>query len=404
MRLAYTDRHRALMRAPEMPAEFDGPDAMDLGVLAVASPYACYLERDGNGTLHWDFRDLENHDVHDGLYSLGCRVIFDLKNRKLTATAIECELGRITPKDEEWLLAKQIALASASNQISLVQHFNHVHLACGGPLAIATRNELDHDHPLCRLIWPHVYGTQNSNYLVTRLQLVKGGAFETMFSFTHRGLWKLYTDTYNDYRASAIVPVLDWQDRGLEGLDIESPAQDNLVELYDVMHAHALRYVMAYYDSDDALASDAQVVAWVKTLNSTIPNGVERVLGGRLTRAGIARLIGGAIHMASVQHEALGAYLWDYQLWLDRNPVQVRKDGQRMPLDVLQKVLNGNFNLNVNRAVLMQDFSYMAVDDKGIALFWQFEQELRMLELKLKAKPHATWRVLPSRLDANINA
>jgi arachidonate 15-lipoxygenase len=170
------------------------------------------------------------------------------------------------------------------------------------------------------------------------------------------------------------------------------------------MHAHALRYVMAYYDSDDALASDAQVVAWVKTLNSTIPNGVERVLGGRLTRAGIARLIGGAIHMASVQHEALGAYLWDYQLWLDRNPVQVRKDGQRMPLDVLQKVLNGNFNLNVNRAVLMQDFSYMAVDDKGIALFWQFERELRTLELKLKAKPHATWRVLPSRLDANINA
>lgn len=404
MQDGYTDRYRALFRAPQMPVEFDGPDAMDLGVLAVASPYACFLERDDTGTLHWDFRDLKGHEVHDGLYSLGCRVIFELKGGTLTATEIECEMGHITPDDDRWLLAKKIALASASNQISLVQHFNYVHLACGGPLAIATRNELDHDHPICRLIWPHMYGTQNSNYLVTRLQLVKGGSFETMFSFTHQGLWKLYSDTYHGYRASVIVPSLDWDARGLEGTKIDSPVQDNLIQLYDVMHAHALRYVNTYYPSDEALRDDGQVVAWIKALNEMIPNGVDRILGDSLTRAGLARLIGGFINMASVQHEALGAYLWDYQLWMDRNPVRVPKDGKRMPLDVFQKVINGNFNLNVNRAVLMQDFSYMAVDDKGIELFWQFEEELRVLEKKLKAEPYATWRILPSRLDANINA
>ncbi len=404
MKDGYTDRYRALFRAPEMPAEFDDPDAIDLGILAVASPYACFLERDKTGAYHWDFRDLKDHEVHEGLYSLGCLVEFDVVDGKLAAKQIECELGVITPSDRQWLLAKQIALASASNQISLVQHFNYVHLACGGPLAIATRNELDHDHLICRLIWPHTYGTQNSNYLVTRLQLVKGGAFETMFSFTYQGLWKLYSDTYHSYRASVIVPELDWHDRGLQDAPFDTPVQDNLIQLYDVMHAHARRYIFAYYDSDAELAGDAQVVAWIKALNEMIPNGVTRIVGEDITREGVARLIGGFINMASVQHEALGAYLWDYQLWVDRNPVRVRKDGKRMPLDGFQKIINGNFNLNVNRAVLMQDFSYMALDDTGIELFWQFEEELRELELKLKREPYATWRILPSRLDANINA
>jgi arachidonate 15-lipoxygenase len=225
-----------------------------------------------------------------------------------------------------------------------------------------------------------------------------------MFSFTHQGLWKLYSDTYNSYRASVIVPELDWEDRGLKGARVDTPVQDNLVQLYDVMHAHALRYVNAYYSSDAKLREDAQVVAWIKALDELMPNGVDRIIGKRLTRAGFARLVGGFINMASVQHEFMGSYLWDYQLWMDRNPVQVRKDGKRIPLDVFQKVINGNFNLNVNRAVLMQDFSYMAVDEKGIELFWQFEEELRDLELKLKKEPHATWRILPGRLDANINA
>ena len=400
----YSKRYRDLLPAPEMPAEFEGPDAMDLGRLAVASPYACFLERDADGVYHWDFRDLEGHEVHDGLYHLGCRVLFEVRDRKLVATLIECELGDIRPEDDQWPLARSIALASASNQISLVQHFNFVHLACGGPLAIATRNALDHDHAICRLIWPHMYATQNSNYLVTRLQLVKGGSFETMFSFTHQGLWKLYSDTYHSYRSSVIVPELDWVDRNLPKGEFDTPVQDNVEALYDVMHAHALRYVMAYYDSEAALRADPQVMAWISALNRMMPNGVDRILGPDVTRAGLARLLGGFIHMASVQHEALGAYLWDYQLWMDRNPVQVRKDGKRMPLDVFQKVINGNFNLNVNRVRLMQDFSYLALDQKGIALFWQFEEELRALELQLKELPHETWRILPSRLDANINA
>ncbi|XDB00024.1 lipoxygenase family protein [Sulfitobacter sp. LCG007] len=401
---AYPEKYRKLFRAPEMPAEMAGSGLPDLGLMAVASPYAGFLHRDDAGNLVWDFRDLEGLEVHEGYRPLGGRVFFEVEGRKLVATRIETPEGISRPGDAGWDRARAAALCSASTQTSLVTHFNHVHLACGEPFAIATRNEFRHDHPICRLIWPHAFGTQNSNYLVTRLQLVKGGAFETMFSLTHEALWTLFDKTYGDYRASVIVPPLDWEDRGLADLDIDTPVQDNLTELYQVMHAHAQRYIENYYASDETLRADRQVAGWLAALEHLVPNGLGTILRGEPSREGLARLIGGFIYMASVTHEFLGSYMWDYQLWVDRNPVRIRRDGRRIPVDVFQKVINGNFNLNVNRAVLMQDLSYFAVDDAGRRLFWQFEQELRALQIDMGRRPHATWRVTPDRLDANINA
>ena len=67
----------------------------------------------------------------------------------------------------------------------------------------------------------------------------------------------------------------------------------------------------------------------------------------------------------AIQHEALGSCMWNYQMWVDKNPVRIRTDGKRVPVDVFQRLLNANFNLNVDRAKLVQDLSYFALDDKG---------------------------------------
>ena len=58
----------------------------------------------------------------------------------------------IKPTDPEWDQACKIALCAASTHLSLVRHFNWVHLAGGAQLAIATRNSLPEDHALFRLL------------------------------------------------------------------------------------------------------------------------------------------------------------------------------------------------------------------------------------------------------------
>jgi hypothetical protein len=110
------------------------------------------------------------------------------------------------------------------------------------------------------------------------------------------------------------------------------------------------------------------------------------------------------IYFAAVEHEVLGSGLWDYQLWNDTSPVRVYADGRRVPVDVYQRLVNADFNLNVRRTMLLDDFSNLAVDPKGAAAFQEFRRDLNSLQLDLDRTAPQPWRMEPKRLKANINA
>ena len=401
---AYTPAHRRCFPAPVLPQEYRGE--VDLGLLAVAGPYACYTERASEGGYQWDLRRLANYEHHPGLRSLGMRVLFrvNAQDSTLEAIQIDCELGSCTPADPNWTLAKKIALCAVTTHVSLVRHFNWVHLAAGGPFAIATRNCLKAGHPLRRLLWPHMFGTQYSNQIVTKGQMAKGGDFESIFSFTHRGMCRLYEDSYEEYDSTTLDPARDAERRGIKDGGFDTPALTNRQALFDVMHAHVLRYMRLYYRSDDELRAEASLNAWLESLDGIIPNGTGKLRGDEVTITSVARLIAALIYLATVEHEILGTGLWNYQMWTHIQPVRVYKNGRREPLDVYQRLVNANFNLNVSRAQLLQDFSYLALDARGAEAFRTFRRELQALQDRLETEPFAHWKIYPKILEANINA
>ena len=401
---AYTPAHRRCFPVPVLPPEYRGE--VDLGFLAVAGPYAGYLERTPDGDYQWDLRQLARYEHHDGLRSLGLRVLFRYNEptSKLEAVRIDCELGSCQPTDLTWGPAKQLALCAVTNHVSLVRHFNWVHLAVGGPFALATRNCLDARHPLRRLLWPHMFGTQYSNQIVTKGQMAKGGDFETVFSFTHTGMCELFEDSYQAYDITVLDPERDAERRGLGCAGFDTPSLSNQRAIFDVLHAHAARYLALYYSSDQDLRSDASVVNWLTLLDRLIPNGIRVFRGDEITIAGTARLIAALSYLATVQHDVLGTGLWNYQMWSRVQPVRVYKNGRRTPVDVYQRLVNANFNLNVKRAALMQDFGYLALDAQAAAEFRTFQQELANLQTRLSQEPFAHWKVYPTMLEANINA
>ena len=128
------------------------------------------------------------------------------------------------------------------------------------------------------------------------------------------------------------------------------------------------------------------------------------VLGQEITLESTARLVTAFIYMATVEHEILGTGLWNYQMWTNVQPVRVYRNGQREPLDVYQRLVNANFNLNVRRAQLLQDFSYLALDPAGAEAFREFKQALERLQQRVEAEPGAAWKISPAILEANINA
>jgi arachidonate 15-lipoxygenase len=231
-----------------------------------------------------------------------------------------------------------------------------------------------------------------------------GGEFDSIFSFTHRGMCALFTETWAAYDLTVLDPHRDAERRGITGAGFDTPALVNRAAHFDVMHAHARRYLALYYASDATLREDRAVAAWVDALDRTVPGGIRIPGGDGLTVGALARLVAAFIYMGTVEHELLGTGLWNYQLWTHVQPVRVYRSGQREPLDVYQRLVNANFNLNVHRAPLLQDFGYLAVDAAGAEAFGQFKRELDDLQRRLEAEPAATWKVSPAMLEANINA
>ncbi|WP_447601134.1 peroxidase family protein [Nitrospira sp. Nam80] len=441
---AYGFLHRRAFDAPDLPPEYEG--SPDLGALAVRGPYSAFLQQakdssDEDPLFEWDLRDdLHRFESHPELYSLGVRVLFKTKRDTIEAISrlapyqIEYQTAENNPcisrpSAPDWQFAKKLALCAVTTHQSLVRHFNWVHLAGGEPFAIATRRTLPSDHFLCRFLWPHIYGTQQSNTVVTRGQMVKGGDFEEIFSFTHEGMCDLFSKTYGDFDLIVNDPEMDARRRGvrdyLRSAGIET-SQENLEDLFEVMHRHAKRYLLLYYTDDGSIARDERLETWFRGLEQTLTADKTRWQEDKALQdwlgqlsvlmpphknhikpcslAEIARLLAQLIYLVTVEHDKCGSSLWNYQLWSHRQPCRVYKKGTREPLDVYQRLVNANFNLNVTRLSLMEDFSYLALDDEGAAAFREFRRDLETLQKEMEKKPWAVWKLYPRMLEANINA
>ncbi len=409
LRKAFNGPRRRLFGAPRMPAEFLG--SPDLGSLAVRGPYACYTQRSTQGAAwEWDLRILNHYQHHRGLMKIGSRVLFrvDKGRRSLEAYEIDCALGNsIAPNDPEWDQATKIVLCAASTHLSLVRHYNWVHLAGGAQLAIATRNSLSPNHPLFRLLWPYVYGTQQSNDMVTRGQMERGGDFETTFSLTFDGMCKLFDDTYLQYPHDVNDPQTDGNSRHVRGAGFDTPTQDNLEALFAVLHRFVRNYLEIYYPrkarGNKSIHRDSETLAWLAELNALVPNGVG-VNPISFNWDQLARMLAGQLYLVTVQHEILGSFMWNYQLWTHRQPARIYSDFRRDPLDIYQRLVNSNFNLNVRRRPLMDNFDNIALDYRARLVMIQFQADLANLEAQMKSRPDAVWRLYPSQLKVNINA
>jgi hypothetical protein len=411
LKRAFNGLRRKLFHDPELPAEYLG--SPDLGSLAVRGPYACYTKRsDDDAAWEWDLTMLDDYEHHPGLVKIGSRVLFceDTQRRLLRAYRIDCALGEgkdaIKPTDPEWDQACKIALCAASTHLSLVRHFNWVHLAGGAQLAIATRKSLREDHPLFRLLWPYIYGTLQSNDMVTRGQMARGGDFETTFSFTFRGMCDLFDDTYEQYQHSVNDPETEGKTRGLPRAKFDTPTQQNLEELFEVMHHFACDYLEIFFPKSAAgtkdVRNDPETLAWLTELNARLPNGVG-IDPTSFTWVELARMLAGQLFLVTVQHEILGSHMWNYQLWIHRQPARIYEDFRAEPLDVYQRLVNGNYILNVHRRALIHNFDDIALPDARPALS-RFQKELRDLQKTMDSQPRAVWRVYPRELKVNINA
>ena len=101
-----------------------------------------------------------------------------------------------------------------------------------------TRNCLPVDHPIRRLLQPHIFATESSNQIVTIDQMTPGGDFENTFSFTHAGMCDLFEASCDDFDLRMVDPTLDADRRGVADVPFATPAFDNRLALMRVIRDH----------------------------------------------------------------------------------------------------------------------------------------------------------------------
>jgi arachidonate 15-lipoxygenase len=349
------------------------------------------------------------------------RVTFEVRNHRLCETSItSAELGTCRPGDPGWAFAKKLALCAVSNHMSLVRHWNWVHLTPAAAFAIATREHLGPDHPIARLLWPHLFGTIQSNHFGNMAQLTPEGDFEAVFSFTRRGLYDLLRDTHRDFSFDFTDPTLDAAKRHLNKDLFDGPTQNNLVELFNHFLRHTILYVGVYYPSGSLAAAQqaagtplktkrelGALADWLTELNKLLPHGTGYDWA-TFTSQDLARLVARFIHLVSAVHESVGSALWNYQLWSHRQPVRLYTDGRREPQDVYLRLVHFNYMLNVNRTPLVADYSALALpgpnERQAQDVFKEFEQNLKECDRDMRKEPWAVWKLYPKDLEAHINA
>lgn len=419
---AYTEGHRRTVRktsaalnldlkrrlkSPTLPAELE--QFPDLGTLALRGPYAGYLKKvnGSHAQYEWDLRELSSYESYPELYEPWAHVLFQFHERdaSLTPCRIECQLGTIVPSDPEWPLASRIAVCAATTHTALIRHWTWTHLVGGELFAFATRTRLTESHPLYRLLWPHLVGTQASNRLATLGQLVPGGDFEAVYSLTYRGLCQLISKSTATFRLGTFDPREDRYRRDIQRL-VPTPTLDNCKRLFRIMQAHAYRYVRLYY-TDEAIRYDEQIQAWVGELDRLLPNGLE-LPPVKLGCVSLANLVAKLMYMECVHHDQVGTHCWNYQLWPHTHPVRVYRDNRRLPEDVYQRLVNTNYVLNVVRTPLLSDLTNLALKnermDEAKRVFRVFSDRLRDVERAMEREPWAPWKIYPVQLEVSSNA
>ena len=74
-------------------------------------------------------------------------------------------------------------------------------------------------------------------------------------------------------------------------------------------------------------------------------------------------MLAGQLYLVTAQHEILGSFMWNYQLWTHRQPARIYNDFRREPLDIFQRLVNANYILNVHRRALIHNFDDLVPHD-----------------------------------------
>jgi len=404
--------------------EMSGKKSDDvLASLATSGPFAMYLRR-GSTVEHLervglgaaspddyviDMTVFDDHPVKPGLLAPGGVAVFSVDGERLRTTGIVHGGELHTPGGRGFARASRVFLCAMNTHLTTLVHNVTIHLGLVTPMTVASTNELAPDHPIRRLLHPAFQNTLSGNHELALFQIIGEGSFATrLFSHEYPTLVAIINDHLRDFRPVDLDPERAFAQQGLVGAPISLPFWDDDLALWEITLSYVERYVQQYYDSDEAVADDAQVAAWAATLDHLLPSGLYDDLGyleagAPLTRATLGRLCASFLHTSWATHDVVNNAVWDYSTLNYVVPTVVpeslRHQDVRLSFDFMNTILGTWKPFNM----VIDGLSALALDDAGRAIMDDVVDALKARQAVMEAEPRRAGRIYPADLNTSVS-
>ena len=390
---------RAWPTVPRLPEALANTDDL-IAELATRGPFASGLRRVDDGRYEFGSDWVSGYPVAPGLAQPGGIASLVVRDGRLVTQSVTSP--RTKDGDADGAVRDRAALiAGVNEELTIFRHNVDVHLSMLTPFALASNNRLSATHPVRRLLH-HCFDT----VLIGNLELANAqlsgprGFLANTFSHQADVLLTMVEDHLAHFDFWDFEPPTQFARRGTTSTPFAYPYRENVMSFWTVTREYVDAYLALYYEGDNAVMSDAELVRWVEDLNRLMSNGI----GDELTRDVLGRMCATLIHVSTVEHDILNNVVWDYTTLGWVTPTVVPLSGepmdQRRSFDLVATLIGTWKPYNM---LLTADVPSLALDARGASVMADWIASLSRLQGEMGARPHDPSLTYPVGLNPSIS-
>jgi arachidonate 15-lipoxygenase len=213
-------------------------------------------------------------ELQVGRYVGSPKAVFQSGDRGLEPIGIQLEAGgkTFTPADgDDWMRAKLFVQVADVTQHELITHLCYTHLAMEA-IAISTPRQLPENHPVYRLLRPHLKFLLAINTRGNAILLSEGAAIDNLMAPTRAVSLSLINKAFRQKSFPDYAFPRDIQQRGVTAEFISDfPYRDDAQLLWCAIYNYVSAYLNQYYASDAVVVADSYLQAWAAELGAPLP-------------------------------------------------------------------------------------------------------------------------------------
>lgn len=292
------------------------------------------------------------------------------------------------PGSSGWEAAKFAFRSTLLTVVTAVDHLYWTHLTVANALATAAVEQLPANHPVRRLMAPHVWRTFGINQAAAQRLLNKRGMLHRATPLTEAGLTALFAWADGESTLTTLATPMEHRDaRGVGSLNL--PFDVDGVDFFAVVRNYVRSYLSLYYTySQDACGADASVRNFLAAANTILPRhdlpNLATAPAGTSCDV-LEKELATFIYTVTAYHNHVGTIAADAGDPCFSGTSWVEGESCALPRTSFTQA-SIMATTGVEQPKLLDDYSHLFLDDNAKAAWASFTAELHTFDTIIKSR------------------